>query len=355
MKKFLSIQLVLALAITMLCGCGKTTDTKSTSDTTGNTAVSTETTTEDVISTETVSAESTELPSNPDSISVTALKGPTSMGMVKMMEDAGTNYQFHIAASVDEVTPAIVQGNTDIAAVPANLASVLYNNTKGDMEVLAINTLGVLYIVENGTTIQSVSDLKGKTIYASGKGATPEYALNYILSSNGIDPQNNVTIDWKSEHTECLTALTNSENGIALLPQPFVTVAQTKLPTLNVALDLTEEWNKLDNSSALLTGVIIAKKSFIESHPDAVNEFLAQYKESVTYVNENVEDAAALVGKYGIVEEAVARNAIPACNITYIDGNEMKEKLSGYLQTLYEQNPAAVGGTLPADDFYYQP
>lgn len=355
MKKFLSIQLVLAFAITMLCGCGKTTDKPNTSDTTGNTTVSTETTTEDVVSTETISEESTELPSNPDSISVTALKGPTAMGMVKMMEDANASYQFHIAASVDEVTPALVQGNTDIAAVPANLASVLYNNTNGDMEVLAINTLGVLYIVENGTTIQSVADLKGKTIYASGKGATPEYALNYILSSNGIDPQNDVTIDWKSEHTECLAALTNSENGIALLPQPFVTVAQTKIPTLNVALDLTKEWDKLDNSSALLTSVIVAKKSFIESNPDAVNEFLAQYKESVSYVNENVEDAAALVGKYGIVEEAVAKNAIPACNITYIDGNEMKEKLSGYLQTLYEQNPAAVGGTLPADDFYYQP
>lgn len=353
MKKLLSIQLVLLLTVALFTGCGKTADNTNTTNSASTEATS---------ATESISiqdTESTETSADTEAISITALKGPTAMGMVKLMEDAETdaalNYDFNIAASVDEVTPAIIQGTTDIAAVPANLASVLYNNTNGDMQVLAINTLGVLYIVENGDSIQSVSDLKGKTIYASGKGATPEYALNYILSSNGINPQTDVTIEWKSEHTECLAALTNDENGIALLPQPFVTVAQTKLPNLKVALDLTEEWDKLGNDSALLTGVIVAKKSFVASHTDAVNTFLAQYEASVSYVNENVDDAAVLVGKYGIVEEAVAKNAIPACNITYIDGDDMKTKLSGYLNTLYEQNPAAVGGTLPADDFYYQP
>lgn len=356
MKKLLSLQLIFLLTATLLIGCGKTSDDESKTDSAST--PSTETT----VSTENIAAEdenNTEAFTSTDPISITALKGPTAMGMVKLMTDtesaSAPDYTFNIAASVDEVTPAVVQGSTDIAAVPANLASVLYNKTNGDMQVLAINTLGVLYIVENGDSIHSVTDLKGKTIYASGKGATPEYALNYILSSNGINPQTDVTIEWKSEHTECLAALTSTENGIALLPQPFVTVAQSKVPNLKVALDLTEEWNKLNSDSALLTGVIIAKKSFVESHTDAVNEFLAQYKASVSYVNENVDDAAALVGKYGIVEEAVAKNAIPACNITYIDGNDMKQKLSGYLNTLFEQNPAAVGGTLPADDFYYQP
>ena len=166
-------------------------------------------------------------------VNVTALKGPTAMGMVKLMDEAesgavdGNAYTFDIAAAVDEVTPKIVKGETDIAAVPANLASVLYNNTQGEVQVLAVNTLGVLYIVESGDSVNSVEDLRGKTIYASGKGATPEYALNYILSENGIDPEKDVTIEWKSEHAECLAALLAEDNAIAMLPQPFVTTAQT--------------------------------------------------------------------------------------------------------------------------------
>ena len=213
-------------------------------------------------------------------VKVMALKGPTAMGMVQLMDQADTgqisdyDYQFTIAASADEVTPQLVQGNADIAAIPANLASVLYNNTDGQVEVLAINTLGVLYIVESGDTVSSVADLKGKTIYASGKGSTPEYALNYILSENGIDPENDVTIEWKSEHTECLSALLADEDAIAMLPQPFVTTAQTKSDSIRVALDLTEEWDKLqaDSSqpSALITGVMVARTDFVEENPQAV-------------------------------------------------------------------------------------
>ncbi|MBQ7370827.1 MAG: ABC transporter substrate-binding protein, partial [Blautia sp.] len=212
-------------------------------------------------------------------VTVTALKGPTAMGMVKLMDDSdqgiseGT-YEFSILSAVDEVTPLIAQGKTDIAAVPANLASVLYNNTDGAIEVLAINTLGVLYIMEDGDSIASVEDLRGKTIYASGKGATPEYALNYILRENGIDPASDVTIEWKSEHAECLAALTEAEGGIAMLPQPFVTTAQTKMDHLRVALDLTQEWEKTQEGeeapSQLITGVVVAKTSFIEEYPEKV-------------------------------------------------------------------------------------
>ena len=292
-----------------------------------------------------------------------ALKGPTAMGMVQLMDSAeagsvnGNSYTFTIAASADEVTPKLVQGEADIAAVPANLASVLYNNTEGQVQVLAINTLGVLYIVENGDSVQSVSDLAGKTIYASGKGSTPEYALNYILSENGIDPETDVTIEWKSEHSECVAALASDENGIAMLPQPFVTTAQTQNENLRVALDLTEEWDALqadaEAPSALLTGVVVVRTAFAEEHPEAVNAFLDSYKESVDYVNANVTDAAALIEKYDIVTAAVAEKALPYCNITFIEGTEMQEKLSGYLNVLYEQNPTSVGGALPADDFYY--
>ena len=188
--------------------------------------------------------------STPVDVRIAALKGPTAMGMVKLMDDVdkgevkSENYSFQIAASADEVTPKLVQGDLDIAAVPANLSSILYNNTKGKVQVLAVNTLGVLYIVENGETVQSAADLKGKTIYASGKGSTPEYALNYILKENGMDPASDVTIEWKSEHSECVAALANDPSGIAMLPQPFVTTAQKKNPAIRVALDLTEEWDK---------------------------------------------------------------------------------------------------------------
>lgn len=304
-----------------------------------------------------------ETESEPVDVNVTALKGPTAMGMVQMMDDADNgkidseNYQFTIAASIDEVTPSISQGETDIAAVPANVSSVLYNKLEGGVQVLAINTLGVLYIVENGDTVQSVADLRGKTIYASGKGATPEYALNYILQENGIDPASDVTIEWKSEHSECVAALAQDPSGIAMLPQPFVTTAQAQNPDLRVALDLTEEWDKIqenaENPSALLTGVVIVRTEFAKEHPEAVSDFMERYKSSVEFVNENVDEAAQLVGNYDIVPAEVAKKAIPACNIVCITGDEMQEKLSGYLAVLNEQNPEAVGGQLPDDDFYY--
>ena len=252
----------------------------------------------------------------------------------------------------DILTPRV-----DIAAVPANLASVLYNNTEGQVQVLAINTLGVLYIVENGDTVQSVEDLKGKTIFASGKGSTPEYALNYMLTQNGIDPETDVTIEWKSEHSECVASLAATENAIAMLPQPFVTTAQTQNENLRVALDITEEWEKLASANGsdatLITGVVVGRKDFVEQNPQLVQEFLSQYEQSVAYTQEDTAGAAALVGQYDIVPEAVAQKALPECNITFIKGEEMQAKLSAYLQTLLDQNPKSIGGQLPGDDFYY--
>ncbi len=294
--------------------------------------------------------------SYPEVINVTALKGPTAMGMTQLMDEDETKgypYEFAIHAAVDEISPLVIQGKTDIACVPANLASVLYNKTEGGVKVIALNTLGVLYICENGSTVTDINDLKGRTIFASGKGATPEYALNYILRQNGIDPEKDVTIEWKTEHSECLSALTATDGSVALLPQPFVTTAQTKNEGINVVLDITEEWDKLSNGSACITGAVIARTDFIEQYPEVVDEFLDRYAESVDYVTTNVADAAQLVGKYDIVPAAVAEKAIPECNIVCITGAEMKEKLSGYLDVLYEQLNTAVGGALPADDFYY--
>ena len=264
------------------------------------------------------------------------------MGMVKMMSDNDSKESpadtFELAAAPDEVSAKLVQGEVDIAAVPANLASVLYNKTNGGVQVLAVNTLGVLYIVEDGDTVHSIADLKGRTIYAGGKGATPEYTLNYILEKNGLVPGEDVTIEWKSEHAECVAALAEDADGIAMLPQPFVTTAQTKKETLRIALDLTEEWNKIQKSegtaSTLVTGVTVVRTAFAKEHPEAVADFMEAYQASV-------------------VPEAVAKKALPACNIVCITGDEMKEKLSGYLGVLKDQNPEAVGGELPGDDFYY--
>ena len=298
-----------------------------------------------------------------DSVTVLALKGPTAMGMVSLMNQADQgeitdeNYNFQIVASPDEVTLAIAQGTADIAAVPANLASVLYQKTDGGVQALTINTLGVLYLVENGNQIQNISDLKGKTIYASGKGATPEYALNYILKGNGLTPGEDVQIEWKSEHTECVAALAEHEDAIALLPQPFVTTAQSKNDSLRVALDLTEEWDNLQKgnagNSSLVTGVTVVRTEFAQEHPDIVEDFMERYQESVTFVNDHTEEAAKLIGDYDIVPEEIAKKALPECNIVYIDGAEMKEKLSGYLEVLEQENPQAVGGALLADEFYY--
>ncbi len=295
----------------------------------------------------------------PYTLRVAALKGPTAMGLVKLMEEdphsaVGPAYEFTLAASADEVTPKLIQGELDAACVPANLASVLYQKTGGQIVTLAVNTLGVLYIVENGNAVQSVADLAGKTIVAAGKGSTPEYALRYLLRENGIDPDADVTIDWKSEHSECVAALAAGAATVALLPQPFVTVAQNKLPDLRLALDLTEQWDALDNGSALLTGVVVARKAVVEEHPTAVATFvLDDYAASVKWVQENTADAAELVGVYGIVDAAVAEKALPYCNIVCITGSEMREKLSGYLEVLLEAAPESVGGALPGDDFYY--
>jgi len=280
------------------------------------------------------------------------------MGMVKLMDDAANgkaanNYTFTIAGSADEVTPKLTQGELDIAAVPANLAAVLYNNTKGAVQLLAVNTLGVIYIVEKGETVQSLADLKGKTIYATGKGSTPEYALKYILAQNGIDADKDVTIEWKTEPTEVVQMLAQTDGAIAMLPQPFVTVAQTQVQGLRVAIDLNKSWNDLNNGSMFLTGVLVVRTEFAKEHPDQIAAFLKEYQASTEWVNANPADAATLIEKAGIVKAAIAEKALPFCNITYLAGSEMKSATAGYLKVLFDQNPKSVGGTLPGDDFYY--
>ena len=296
-----------------------------------------------------------------ETLRLAALKGPTSMGLADLFAkaDAGTEkLNYRVAGSPDEVVPLLVKKEIDVAAVPSNLAAVLYARTKGQVQVININTLGVLYLVERGDSVKSIADLKGKTIVASGKGATPEYVLRYLLQANGLS-DGDVTIEWKSEHAEALAAMTKNPKAVALLPEPFVTSAEAKTPDLHRAVDLTAAWDaaqeKEKTPSALVMGVLVARKEFVAAHPEEIQHLLEAAQASVAMVKANPDKAAAIIGRLGIVPAPVAKKAIPHANLVCVTGKEMQEKLEGYLQVLFKQNPKAVGGALPQADFYYLP
>lgn len=285
---------------------------------------------------------------------IAGLKGPTTMGLVNLMADeVASSYDFTMYGAADEIVPLLVKGDLDAAAVPANLAATLYNKTNGAVEVACINTLGVLYIVENGETVNSVADLKGQTIVTTGKGATPEYVLRYVLSENGVDPDSDVTIEYCSEATEALSKVQAGEATIAMLPQPFVTSALSQVEGLRVALDMNEEWQKVAGSK-LVTGVLVVRKDAVENDPEAFASFMEGYAASVEAANSDLEGTAALCEQYGVVAKAaLAQKALPQCNIVFETGDEMKADLETYFNVLYAADPTSVGGTLPADDFYY--
>jgi NitT/TauT family transport system substrate-binding protein len=294
-------------------------------------------------------------------INVAVLAGPTGMGAAKLMSDnkAGNtenNYNFNVYTSPDEVAAAVINGSVDIAAVPTNLASVLYQKTDGAVQVMAVNTLGVLYMLENGNTIKTVEDLRGKTIYATGQASTPEYILRYILIQNNIDPDKDVKIEYYAAHAELATLMSSGEMVLGMLPEPNVSSVISANENVRIALNMTEEWNKAaGNNSSLFQGCIIVNRTFADSDKKAVDIFLDEYKNSIEYINENIEEAAQLIAENGIITKAdVAQKALPNCNIVYIDGDEMKNQLSGFLKVLYEANPKSVGGTLPDDAFYYK-
>ena len=285
---------------------------------------------------------------------IAGLKGPTTMGLVNLMADeVASSYDFTMYGAADEIVPLLVKGDLDAAAVPANLAATLYNKTNGAVEVACINTLGVLYIVENGETVNSVADLKGQTIVTTGKGATPEYVLRYVLSENGVDPDSDVTIEYCSEATEALSKVQAGEAAIAMLPQPFVTSALSQVEGLRVALDMNEEWQKVAGSK-LVTGVLVVRKDAVENDPEAFASFMEGYAASVEAANSDLEGTAALCEQYGVVAKAaLAQKALPQCNIVFETGDEMKADLETYFNVLYAADSTSVGGTLPADDFYY--
>lgn len=329
----------------------------------------------------------------PTAVRIGALKGPTGMGLVGLMDAAGmfaaddaaatddgsssdaaatdapvgadpagigaleNDYEFTLAGSADELAPQLIQGDLDVLCVPANLAATLYQKTEGAVTALCVNTLGVLDIVEAGETIHDITDLAGRTIYSAGRGSTPQYALEYLLRENGIDPETDVTIQWASEHAECLAALQADPSIVCMLPQPFATSALAKVEGARIALDLTEVWDETvaanGGDSQLITGVAVARSTFAWQYPAAIEELLDAYAASVDFVNDDPSAAAQLIEAADIVTAQVAEQAIPYCNIVCMTGAEMAGALTGYLQTLYDADPASVGGAMPGDDFCY--
>lgn len=285
-------------------------------------------------------------------IRIAALKGPTGMGMVKLADKQNyPNYTVSIEASPDALNPRIISGEVDVAAVPVNLASVLYNKLDGDISVLAVSTLGVLYVVEAGSEVNSVADLAGKTVYATGQGATPEYILNYLLDKNGV--AGSVEVNYVGEHAALATMLADGSAEIGMLPEPNVTSTLAGNDNLRIALNLTEEWNKVC-STELVQGVVIARKSFVNEHPEAIEQFLREYEKSSTFVNENIDEAAKLIVDAGILGNVeIAKKAIPNCNISFSKGEAMHKAVEGMLTVLFEANPKSIGGKLPDKDFYY--
>lgn len=294
---------------------------------------------------------------NTGDIRIGCMKGPTAIGMIKLLSDSEqdnsiNNYIYTIAGTADELTVGLINESLDIAAVPCNLASILYNKTNGEIVTVAVNTLGVLYIVEASDSIKNIEDLKGKTIYSTGQGTTPEYTLRYLLSSSGIDPDKDVTIEYKSEATEVVAAITQNQEAVAMLPQPYVTAAMIKNPQFHIALDITKEWEE-KNDSTIVTGVIVARKSFIEDSPQIFENFLMEYKSSTEYANEYIEETSALLEQFDIFKANIAKQAIPYCNVVYEDGEDMQNHVLSYLKVLYEQNPAAIGGKMPEKGMFY--
>ena len=341
MKKKLNIALCLVLALALLAGCsGKNAASPSPS----------------------ASAEqASPSPVEQVKVSIAGLAGPTSMGLIKMISDKALNsdayaVSYEVAPAPDTLTGKVINGEVQIAALPTNSAVVLYNKTKGQVQFLAQNTLGVLYLVGKDTSgISSIGDLAGKTLTLSGSGAVPEYAMNFILDKAGL--KDKVTLNYLPDHASVAQALLGGDAELAVLPQPFVTQVLAKDASMKILLDINKEWDTASEGKSVLSmGCLVVNKAFADANPELVAEFLKQYEASVKFVNDSPADASKLIAEAGIVPSAeLAEKAIPYCNIVYKSAQDAKTEINGFLQVLFDANPASVGGAMPDDGFYYAP
>lgn len=306
------------------------------------------------------STENTTVQEEKVDIRVGAMSGPTAFGMVKLKSDAESgktenSYKFNeFATEASAFVAPLSTGAIDIAAVPSNLAATIFNNTEGKIKVLAVSTLGVLSLVERGNSVTGMADLKGKTVYATGQGAVPEYTIRYILKARGIDPDKDLTIQWCSDTTEAMSYITKATDAIAILPQPFATVAQTNVSDLRVVSDLNDEWASLETGCEIVTGVVVVRTEFAEKYPNQVAKFVEEYEKSANYATTNVEETAKLIADYGIVPKApLAQKALPKSHVVCLTGDKCKKAMNGFLKVLFDANPKSVGGKLPGDELYY--
>lgn len=295
--------------------------------------------------------------SKPADINVAVIKGPTGVGMVSLMDSAANgkasnNYTFSVASAPTEVIPKIATGEVDIAAVPTNVAATLYKKTDGNVKMLAVNTLGVLHILEKGETINSFADLKGKTLYTSGQGSNPEYILRYLLEQNGLDPDKDLKIEFVASNDELTAALVSGKAEVAMIAEPAATTVLKKAEGFRRALDVSAEWDKV-SETPLMMGCVVVRADFLAEHEDAVKSFLKEYEKSINACND-VAATAKLCEEQGIIPAAaIAEAAIPNCNVTFVSGADMKTGVDGYFKVLFDGNPASIGGELPPDGFYY--
>lgn len=338
-KTWLCVSLTVALLALCLCGCGET-----------GTGTASEPAS---------AAESSLQPAARETASVVGIIGPTGVGLTHLMkaqEDGNTqvDYTFALESAPDSVVAKITSGEADIAAVPTNLAASLYQKTNGGVKMLAINTQGVLYFVENGATVSSVADLKGKTIYSTGQGANPEYILRYLLTKNGIDPDEDVTLEFLTENEELAAKLVKGEAQVALVPEPLCTTVLTKNADLRVAFSANDAWAETGADSSLLMGCVIARTEYIDAHPQAIAAFLEEYKASIEKAKTDLPGTAALCEQYGVIPAAaIAEKALPRCNLTFLAGADMQPAIEGYFDVLFNANPKSIGGKLPDAALYY--
>lgn len=292
-----------------------------------------------------------------EKIRIACLKGPTGMGLAKLIRDAANgaaDYDIQVAPSPDSLAAMFIRGEADIFAVPANMAAILWNRTGGGVRVLSVSVTGALSAVTARDDIRTVADLRGMSIISAGRGASPEHVLRFLLKSNGIDPDGDRAIEWRSEHTEVIShMLSGGRYDVAILPHPFADIASLRDGRIHIAFRLGDEWQKLDTGSQLVMGVYITSKELAASRPDAVAKFIRDSAESASFVRELPDEAAALIVEHGILDdEEIAARAIPNCGITSITGDEMRIALDGYLKVLFDADPRSVGGRLPDGSLY---
>jgi len=348
MKKLLTVLMALAMMLAVFTGCSAPpNEAASPSPTQAATEAPAETTTE--APTPEPSEEASYGEDNP--LTVATLAGPTGMGMIQLFDNPA--YEVSLLTSPDQISPKVISGEVSVATIPSNLAAVLYNKMKGGIKIVSVNTMGVLYIVENGDTVNSLEDLAGKTLYATGQGATPEYVLNKILKENGLE---DVTVEYKGAHADLANAVAAGDVSLALLPEPFVSSVLAQNPDVTVKLDINEEWRKIFGEDAGMPMGVTVVSDALASDTASMNQLIADYTASVDYVLADTDSAAAdIVEKQIVGAEAVAKAAIPRSGISFITGEDCIAILDDYFQVMFESNPQSLGGAIPDQDIYYLP